>query len=165
MILTGGLLPGYSASGKETSMAKIYRVDLSKPERGMLLALLQKGRDAARKVRRAQILLAAADGQSDATIARVLHSSVSTVERTRKHFIEGGLDAALHERPRPGARRKLTGKQEALLVALACSEPPAGRTRWTMQLLANRVVELGLIEAISDETIRRALKKTRSNLG
>jgi transposase len=146
-------------------MAKIFRVDLSEPERGMLLPLLQKGRAAARQVRRAQILLAAADGQSDATIARVLHSSVSTVERTRKRFVEGGLDAALHERPRPGARRKLTGKQEALLVALACSEPPAGRTRWTMQLLANRVVELGLIEAISDETIRRALKKTRSNRG
>jgi transposase len=146
-------------------MAKIFRVDLSEPERGMLLTLLQKGRAAARQVRRAQILLAAADGQSDATIARVLHSSVSTVERTRKRFVEGGLDAALHERPRPGARRKLTGKQEALLVALACSEPPAGRTRWTMQLLANRVVELGLIEAISDETIRRALKKTRSNRG
>jgi len=146
-------------------MAKIYRVDLSEAERGIVLALIQKGRAAARKVRRAQILLAAADGQSDASIARVLHSSVSIVERTRKRFVEGGLEAALHERPRPGARRKLTGKQEALVVAWACSEPPPGCARWTMQLLADRVVELGIVEAISDETIRRALKKTRSNLG
>jgi transposase len=146
-------------------MAKIYRVELSEPERNILLALIQKGRAPVRKLRRAQILLAAADGQSDATIARVLHSSVSTIERTRKRFVEAGLDAALHEQPRPGARRKLDGKQEAFLIALACSEPPAGRLRWTMQLLANRVIELGVVEALSDETVRRLLKKTPSSRG
>lgn len=146
-------------------MAKIYRVELSEPERHMLLALIQKGRASVRKLRRAQILLAAADGQSDATIARVLHSSVSTIERTRKRFVEAGLEAALHEQPRPGARRKLDGKQEAFLIALACSEPPAGRMRWTMQLLADRVIALGVVEAISDETVRRLLKKTPSSRG
>jgi transposase len=146
-------------------MAKIYRIELSEPERNILLALIQKGQAPVRKLRRAQILLAAADGQSDATIARVLHSSVSTIERTRKRFVEAGLEVALHEQPRPGARRKLDGKQEAFLIALACSEPPAGRLRWTMQLLADRVIALGVVEAISDETVRRLLKKTRSSRG
>lgn len=142
-------------------MAKIYHVDLTEPERSRLLSLIQKGHAAVRKMRRAQILLAAADGHSDATIARLLHSSVSTVERTRKRVVEVGLEAALHEQPRPGARRKLDGKQVAFLVALACREPPLGRTGWTLQLFADRVVELGVVEAISDETVRRILKKTR----
>jgi hypothetical protein len=134
MFLTGSVLPGYCSLGKAASMAKIYRVELSEPERPMLLALIQKGRASGRQLRRAQILLAAADGQSEATIARVLHSRVSTIERTRKRCVEAGLEAALHEQPRPGARRKLDGKQEDWLSALACSEPPAGRLRWTMQL-------------------------------
>ena len=146
-------------------MAKIYHVDLTEPERSRLLSLIQTGHAAVRKMRRAQILLAAAAGHSDATIARLLHSSVSTVERTRKRFVEVGLEAALHEQPRPGARRKLDGKQVAFLVALACREPPLGRTCWTLQLLADRVVELGVVEAISDETVRRILKKTRSSPG
>ena len=94
-------------------MAKIYHVNLTEQERGFLLALIQKGRTSARRVRRAQILLAAADGQHDATIARLLHSSVSTVERTRKRFVDAGLEAAWHEQPRPGARRTLAGKQTA----------------------------------------------------
>jgi transposase len=98
-------------------------------------------------------------------MARVLHSSVSTIERTRKRFVDAGLEAALHEQPRPGARRKLAGKQAAFLIALACSEPPTGRTCWTMQLLADRIVELGVVEAISDETVRRVLKKTPSSPG
>jgi transposase len=146
-------------------MAKIYHINLTEQERNLLLSLIQKGRTSARRVRRAQILLAAADGQCDATIAQVLHSSVSTIERTRKRFVDAGLEAALHEQPRPGARRKLEGKQAAFLIALACSEPPTGRTCWTMQLLADRIVELGVVEAISDETVRRVLKKTRSSPG
>ena len=144
-------------------MAKIYHIDLTAQERNTLLTVIRKGRASARKVRRAQILLAAAKGHSDATIARVLHSSVSSIERTR--FVEAGLEAAVNEHPRPGARRKLAGKQEAFLIALACSEPPAGRTRWTMQLLAGRMITLGVVEAISDETVRRVLKKTRSSRG
>ena len=146
-------------------MAKIYRIDLTEAERNSLLGLVQKGRAPVRQVRRAQILLAAADGYSDAAIARLLHSSVSTVERTRKHFVEAGLEATLHERPRPGARRKLEGKQAAFLIALACSAPPEGRRCWTMQVLADKLVELQVVETISDETIRRVLKKTRSSLG
>jgi len=146
-------------------MAKLYQVNLTEQERDSLLALIQKGRTAARRVRRAQILLAAADGQCDVTIARVLHSRVSTVERTRKRFVEAGLEAALHEQPRPGARRKLAGKPAAFLIALACSEPPTGRTRWTMPWLADRMVELGVVEALSDETVRRVLKKTRVSPG
>ena len=146
-------------------MAKLYHVNLTEQERDALLALIQKGRTSARRVRRAQILLAAADGQHDAAIAWVLHSSVSTVERTRQRFVDAGLEAALHEQPRPGARPKLTGKQAAFLIALACSEPPTGRTCWTMQLLADRMVELAVVEAIADETVRRVLKKTRSSPG
>ncbi len=80
--------------------------------------------------------------------------------RICKRFVEEGLEAALRDRPRPGAQRQLDGKQEALLIALACSVPPDGRTRWTMQLLANKLVELRVVEAISDETVRRTLKKT-----
>jgi transposase len=83
------------------------------------------------------------------------------VERIRKRFVEEGLEAALTERPRPGGQRKLDGKQEAFLIALACSTPPEGRICWTMQLLANRLVALRIVDAISDETVRRTLKKTR----
>jgi transposase len=146
-------------------MAKIYHIDVTEQERNTLLTVIRKGRAAARKVRRAQILLAAAKGHSEATIARVLHSSVSTIERTRKRCVEAGLEAAVNEHSRPGARRKLAGKPEAFLLALACSEPPAGRTRWTMQLLAGRMITRGVVEAISDETVRRVLKKTRSSRG
>jgi transposase len=89
----------------------------------------------------------------------VLLTSVSTVERTRKRFVESGLERALNESSRPGGKRKLTGKQEAYLVALACSDPPEGKKRWSMQLLADRLVELELVEEISDETVRRTLKK------
>lgn len=115
-------------------MAKISHINLTEPERHLLLSLLQKGRTSARRVRCAQILLAAADGQRDATIAQVLHSSVSTGERTRKRVVEAGLEAALHEQPRPGARRTLEGKQAAFLIARACSAPPTGRTCGTMHL-------------------------------
>ena len=144
---------------------KLYRVDLSEQERTSLLALIQKGKAAARKVRRAHLLLLAAEGQSDRQIAAALHTGTATVERLRKRFVEEGLEAALSEKARPGARRKLDGKQEAFLVALTCSAPPQGRRCWTMQLLADRLVELGLVEAISDETVRRRLKQTNSSRG
>lgn len=146
-------------------MAKRYHINLTEQERGFLLALIRKDGTSARCVRRAQILLAAAEGRHDATISRLLHRSVSPVERPRKRFVEAGLEAALHEQPRPGARRKLAGKQAAFLSTLACCEPPTGRTCWTMQLLADRMVELGLVEAMSDEPVRRILKNTRSSPG
>src|SRR5262245_60105551 len=113
-----------------------YRVELSQTERDELRALLGGGRHAARKLKRAQILLAADAGASDEEIARSVGVGGSTVYRTKRRFVIGNVEAALSEEPRPGTRRKLSGKEEALLVATACSKPPAGRCRWTLELLA-----------------------------
>lgn len=142
-------------------MNKRYVVDLTADERAELLTLLTKGVAPARKLTRARILLLADEGGTDGAIAAALHVHPATVERTRRRFVEGGLETALTEAPRPGGRPKLDGKQEAFLVALACSTPPEGRARWTMQLLADRLAELELVDAISDETVRRTLKKPR----
>jgi transposase len=146
-------------------MAKRYLVTLSEGERVHLLALTQKGKVAARKLTRAHVLLQADAGVADTAIATALHGGTATVERLRKRFVEEGLDAALSERPHPGGRRKLEGKQEAFLVALACRTPPEERPRWTMQLLADKLVALKQVESISDETVRRTLKKTSSSRG
>lgn len=146
-------------------MKKTYIVELAEQERRKLLELVRKGSARARKLRRAHLLLLAHDGLTDEAIAETLHLGRSTVERTRKKFVEGGLERALHDRRRPGQPRKLNGKQEAVLVAVACSDPPEGRTRWTLRLLAGRLVELGVVEEISHETVRRALKKTTPNPG
>lgn len=140
-------------------MAKRYIVKLTEEERATLFALIKKGKAPARKITRAHILLQADEGKTDAVIASALHVGISTVERTRKRFVVGNLEYALNERQRPGAKRKLDGKQEAFLIALACSDAPEGRERWTMQLLAGRLVELGVVETISQETVRRVLKK------
>ncbi len=142
-------------------MNKRYIVDLTADERTGLLALLNAGVAPARRLTRARILLLADEGGTDQGIAAALHVHAATVERTRRRFVEGGVERALSDRPRPGGRPKLDGKGEAHLVALACSVPPEGRARWTMQLLADRLVELALVDAISDETVRRTLKKTR----
>jgi transposase len=138
-----------------------YRVTLTDDERAELLALTKKERLAARKLARIHILLAAHDGVDDETIVRTLHVSRATVHRTRERFVVGGVDWALEERPRPGAKRKLDGKQEALLIAIACTPPPEGRVRWTMQLLADEAVRVELVDTLSDETVRRTLKKKR----
>ena len=134
-----------------------YRVDLSEAERGALHALTGGGRQAVRKVKRAQILLAADAGHSDEAIAATVAVGTATVHRTRRRFVEGNLDEALGERPRPGASRKLSGKEEALLVATACSEPPEGRARWTLDLLAGALVRLTEHDDVSRETVRRRL--------
>jgi transposase len=144
---------------------KKYVIHLDEAERQQLLDLVKKGKVAARKLNRAHILLQAADGASDETIATALHIGRATVQRTRKRFVEGNLEGALNEKHRPGARRKLDGQQEALLVATACSTPPEGREHWTMQLLADKLVALQVVESISDETVRRTLKKTNSSPG
>jgi len=145
---------------------KKYVVDLSDEERERLEAITTKGESKARRLRRAHILLLADEGLLDKEIARAMNAAVTTVERTRKRFVEEGLEAALAERSRPGARRKLDGHQEAYLVALACSDPPEGKKRWrSMQLLADRLVEVGMVEEISDETLRRMLKKGTSSRG
>ena len=134
-----------------------HRVELSEAERGALQALLGGGKRAARKLKRAQILLAADAGVPDETIATSLAVGGSTVYRTKRRFVEGSLERALDEGPRPGAARKLSGKEEALLVATACSSPPEGRARWTLELLAGEMVRLTEHERVSRETVRRRL--------
>src|SRR5947209_14278252 len=134
-----------------------YRVDLSQAERDQLSALLSGGTHASRKLKRAQILLAADAGVSDNDIAASIAVGGSTVYRTRRRFVEGNLEAALSEEQRLGAARKLTGKEEALLVATACSNPPEGRARWTLKLLADELVRLTEHDSISRETVRRRL--------
>ena len=155
--MTLALYRGENAGG--TDVKKVYVVDLTMEERSELLKLVGKGEVRARKMNRAHILLLADEDRTDKDIAEALHTSPSTVERTRRRLVEGGLEQALNESARPGGRRKLTGKQEAYLVALACSDPPEGKKRWSMQLLADRLVELDLVEEISEETVRRTLKK------
>jgi transposase len=127
--------------------------------------LTTKGESGARRIRRARILLLADEDRLDKEIASFLGAAVTTVERVRKRFVEEGLEAALSERPRPGAARKLDGRQEAFLMALACSDAPEGRGRWSMRMLADRLVELEVVEEISDETVRRTLKRGTSNRG
>jgi transposase len=146
-------------------MAKKYLVTLTDEERAQLHALTKRGTVSARRLTRAHLLLQADAGLSDEAIAQALHIGTATVERIRKRFVEEGLEAALSERPRPGGQRKLDGRQEAFLIALACSTPPEGRQCWTMQILADKLVELRVIDAISDETIRRTLKKMPSSHG
>jgi hypothetical protein len=146
-------------------MATRSIVTLTAAERTQLLTRTQKGKGSARKLSRAHTRLQAEAGAPDATIAAALHRASATVERTRKRCVEEGREAALTERPRPGGRRKLEGKPEAFLIALACSTPPEGRTCWTMQLLADRLIELRVVNAIADETIRRTLQKTPSRPG
>ena len=130
---------------------------LTQYERNELGALLSGGKRPARKLKRAQILLAADAGVSDEDIASSVGVGGSTVYRTKRRFVEGNLERALSEEPRPGAERKLTGKEEALLVATACSSPPAGRARWTLELLAGEMVKLTAHESLSRETVRRRL--------
>ncbi len=134
-----------------------YRVELSQAERSELMALLSGGKHAARKLKRAQILLAADAGAGDEEIATSVAVGGSTVYRTKRRFVVGNLEAALREEPRPGATRKLSGKEEALLVATACSSPPAGRARWTLELLAGAMVRRTEHASISRETVRRRL--------
>jgi len=133
-----------------------YRVELSEAERIELKAMLSGGKHAARKLKRAQILLAA-DAGSDEEIARAVSAGGSTVYRTKRRFIEDNLARALSEEARPGADRKLTVKEEALLVATACASPPEGRARWTLELLADAMVKLTDHESLSGETVRRRL--------
>jgi transposase len=134
-----------------------YRVDLSEAEHAQLAALLNGGKHAARKIKRAQILLAADAGVSDEVIANSVSVGCSTVYRTKRRFVEGNLDLALSEQARPGACRKLSGKETALLVATACSSPPVGRKRWTLDLLAGEMVKLTEHDEVSRETVRRRL--------
>jgi transposase len=134
-----------------------YRVELNEAERAELAAMLSGGKHAARKLKRAQILLAADAGLSDEAIASTISVGGSTVYRTKRRFVEGNLELALSEEARPGAPRKLSGKEAALLVATACSSPPEGRKRWTLNLLAGAMVELTEHDGLSRETVRRRM--------
>lgn len=140
--------------------SKKYLVTLTEEERGTLRELIKKGALAARKLARAHILLLADKAQTDEAIAAALHVGRATVGRVRERFVEEGLEAALSERPRPGKKPLLDAKQEAYVIATACSTPPEGCARWSVRLLAEEVVHLGITDAISYETVRRTLKKT-----
>src|SRR6516162_55644 len=151
---------------------KKYKVTLTAEERQQLHDLVNTGKAAAKKLAHARILLkadAAPGGPAwlDPRIADALEVSVATVERVRQRFVEQGLDAALSRKPRerPARQPKLDGRGEARLIALACSAPPQGRKEWTMKLLADRLVELEVVDTICDETVRRVLKKTNSSRG
>jgi transposase len=122
--------------------------------------LAKKGKAKAREIRRAHTLLMASEGSIDEAIAKALHISVHTVERTRKQFCEENLESTLSERPRSGKPPKITGFSEAYLIATTCSTAPTGSTRWTLKMLADRLVSLEIIDSVSTNTIGRTLKKT-----
>ena len=143
---------------------KKYLVTLEAEEREYLEQLLHSGTHATRRVTRARILLKAAEGWEDGAIAEALSVGRATIERTRQRFVEEGL-GALADHPRPGTLPKLDAKAEARLIAEACSAAPEGRQRWTLHLLADRVVTLGLAESYSYESVRRVLKKRSSSRG
>ena len=140
-------------------------VELSEDERQELLKVISRGKVSARKAARARILLKADEGLGDEQVAAALDVGSATGGRVRQRFVEEGLEAALNDKPRPGHARKLNGKQEAHLIAIACSDPPQGHARWSLRLLAGKVVELGFAESICHETVRQVLKKTISSPG
>ena len=142
-------------------MKKKYIVDLTEEERRDLERLIRSGKHSARKIRYAHALLKADAGWTDGKITEAFDMSINTVGRLRQRFAEEGMDVALGARsrkPRPYPR-KLDGKRQAQLIALACSEPPAGHTRWTLRMLADRMVELAYVESLSHEAVRQVLKK------
>lgn len=146
-------------------MAKKYVVRLTPDERQHLLSLTRAGKASARLIKHANVLLLAdadADSRTDEDIASILHVAVRTVERLRMWFVTEGLERALHRKPQDGPSRtpKLDGRAQAKLTALACSKAPDGRTRWTLHMLANQLVQLKIVDSISHDTVWRALKKT-----
>ncbi len=134
-----------------------YIVELSDADRQGLEKLVGQGTERVRRVKRAQVLLASHRGESDAVIANTVSVGTSTVYRTKRRFVEGGLEFALAESPRPGRERKLSGEEEALLVAIACSSAPEGSAHWTLELLAGELVRRTAHEELSRETVRRRL--------
>lgn len=144
---------------------KKHVVKLTPKERQTLLAVVSKGRNQALVIRRAHILLKSDEGKTDLDICEQVYVSEETVRRTRQRFCEDGLENALEDRPHPGPKARLDENQEAHLTALACTQPPNGRAKWTLELLAERLVADGLVEHISPETVRLVLKKNRSNPG
>ena len=150
-------------------MTTKYHVHLSKEDRQELEALIHSGESSARTQTRARILLLTDKSQKKKKgtkeIASALLCSMPTVTNIRKKFSEGGIEKALYDKARPGAVPKITGEIEAQLTMLACSAPPAGRSRWTLQLLADKLVELKLVDSISDVAVMKRLKKMNLSLG
>jgi transposase len=148
-----------------------HRVYLSELQRQELSKRIASGHGSARELTHIRTILKSDEGPGgpawrDEEIARALEVSIATIERVRKRFVADGLAAAVRrKRPAREYRRALDGEAEAHLVALSCSKPPEGRTRWSMRLLATRLAELRVVAAVSDETVRRVLKKTRSSRG
>ena len=148
---------------------KKYIVTLTEEEQSQLKDLVSKGKGAAYRIKHAHILLNSDENgphRRDKEIAQLLSCHFNTVANVRRRFVEQGLEAALERQKRatPPTPPKLDGRGEARLIALACSKPPQGRAKWTMQLLADELVTLGVVESISDETVRKTLKKTNSSL-
>jgi transposase len=139
---------------------KMYIINLADEERQTLLEMTRKGKINARKLKRAMILLKADEGLTDQQVMAALNVSRPCVERVRKRFVSDGLERALNEDPRPGQKRKLDGRAEATLIATACSDAPEGHAHWSLRLLAGKLVQLQVVDAISHETVRRTLKKT-----
>ena len=142
-----------------------HLVHLSEAERKKLLAVISKGRNKAVVVQRAHILLKVDEGKPDAEISQMLYVSEQTIRRTRLRYEQEGMQAALDDRPHPAKGSKLDEKQEAHLIALACSAPPAGQAQWTLELLTKQLMEEDESLHVSPETVRLLLKKTNSNLG
>jgi transposase len=143
---------------------KPYCIQLRDQEYLTLRQYVKDRGTSARVINRARLLLWADDQISDEAIAEILGLGTATVHRVRKHYYEGGLEKALHEKPRRGAPPKVEGRVEAMLTMLACAEPPEGYGRWTLQLLADKLVALEVVDSISLPTVRTILKKTTSNL-
>jgi transposase len=144
---------------------RIYQVHLTARERGQLLSSLQRGSHPTRSLTRARILLLADDQRTDEEISDNMLVSLATIYRIRKRYVQQGMASALHEKPRPGAPPKVDARLEVQLTALARSQPPAGWDRWTLRLLADKFVELELVDSISQTSIRRVLNKTNSSRG
>ena len=146
-------------------MEKKHVVKLTPKERKKLLGVVRQGKNRAAVIQRAHMLLKSDEGKTDEEISELLYLSEQTVRRIRIKFCEWGLDGALEDRPHPPPERKLDEAQSTYLMALACSDPPAGQAKWTMELLAKRLVDDGIVERISPETVRLSLKKTNSSPG
>jgi transposase len=146
-------------------MRKTAVVHLTDEQRADLTHRLERNPLTGRQRRRHQILLLADQGRTDEQIVQATGAGLSTVERLRKRWVREGLDAALAEKPRGGAPAKLDGKQQAMIVALACSDAPEGHAQWSARLLANRAVAMEIVESLSESSVRRLLKKTRSSRG
>lgn len=146
-------------------MRRAQPIQLSDEQRAELEQLIRTGNAAARVQTRARILLLSSEGKKDAEVVQALHTSPATVQKTRRRFRTEGLQRALYDNPRPGRPPRITGEIEAKLTMLACSTPPEGRSRWTLQLLADKMVELQYIDTISDQAVYKALKKTNLSLG